>query len=592
MHAPLPGPIIRAEAVAGIAAIGALPIMPQTTPAPPSRVLNEGREYTAIVGSTVLAGDNLEAIPNGTVLLRGNRIEAVGRHDAVAIPAGAHRLNAHGMFTSPGLIDAHVHFFQSGGLYTRPDAIDLRTVRPYTEELEWIKNNVYDTFGRYLRAGITTVVDAGGPFWNYNVRADAAKTPAAPRVFVAGPLISSVDRSILDPHGDPPIVKIDTAQAARELIDRELNSNTDYVKFWWVVTPDIPVEAFAPVARDAIDYAHQKGARVIVHATELETARAAVECGADILAHSVFDTDVDDAFVQLLRAQDIIYCPTLLVPGNYGYTFHGRPNLTATDLRWANPEVVATLFHMPDVENELPAKTLEAIRARRVPEPPHAAMRNLKRLHDAGVRIAAGTDAGNIGTQHASSLYAEAVAMVDSGLSPQAVFVTMTQGGAALAGRGDLGVLAPGNLGDVALFERNPLSDIRAIDSVRYVLKDGHLFEPEALVARSPESVVQQQVNAYNFHDIGVFAELYTPTARVSRNGKVIAASRAEIAAYYGERFSQNGALHAEIISRSASGNEVVDRERVSGLSGAQMLEATVRYRVEGGLIVEASIEA
>lgn len=287
-------------------------------------------------------------------------------------------------------------------------------MRPYADEVAWVRANLHDTFARYLRAGITSVVDMGGPFWNYDVRADAAQKELAPRVMVAGPLISSVERSVLDLKKDPPIVKIDTVEAARALIDRELAADTDFVKLWWVVAPDRPAIAFKPVAEAAIEYAHSHGARVAVHALELETARLAVESGTDILVHSVFDTDVDDAFLALLRSHDVIYCPTLVVLENYRETFHGRPNLTPNDLRIANPDVVGTLFNLFDVESALAEGELKRLRAMRAPEPPYAAMRNLKRVHEAGIPIALGTDAGNLGTQHAASLYDEALKMFAS----------------------------------------------------------------------------------------------------------------------------------------------------------------------------------
>ena len=91
----------------------------------------------------------------------------------------------------PGYIDAHVHFFQSGGLYTRPDAFDLREVVPYEQEIANLQANLDDTFRRTLRSGITSVVDVGGPMANFEVRERAAKTKLAPRVFVAGPLVST-----------------------------------------------------------------------------------------------------------------------------------------------------------------------------------------------------------------------------------------------------------------------------------------------------------------------------------------------------------------------------------------------------------------
>jgi hypothetical protein len=223
------GSVTRRDALAAIAGLATLPIMPSQSLTPLARQLNGSRRFTSIVGTTALIGDDLTPLANAEILIAENRIERVGPADAVTIPESALRIDASGTWTIPGLIDSHVHFFQSGGLYTRPDAIDLRTIRPYTDELQWIRSNLLDTFARYLRAGITSVVDVGGPFWNYDVRAIAQRTPLSPRVMAAGPLISSVDRSILDPYGDPPIVKIDTPDAARSLIDRELAAHTDFV---------------------------------------------------------------------------------------------------------------------------------------------------------------------------------------------------------------------------------------------------------------------------------------------------------------------------------------------------------------------------
>ncbi len=577
----------RADAMMRLAALSAVPVMPSLSPASTTREVNQDHTYTAIIGSTALIGADLQPTPNTTILLRGNTIDRVGPAHGVAIPEGAFVIDAHGKYTIPGLIDSHVHFFQSGGLYTRPDAIDLRSVRPYTDELQWIRSNLHDTFARYLRAGITSVVDVGGPFWNYDVRALAQQTVAAPRVMVAGPLISSVDRSILDPYNDPPIVKIDTVEAARDLIERELVARTDFVKFWWIVSPEHPAIAFQPVAKAAIDYAHELGARVVIHATELETARLAIESGADILAHSVFDTDVDDTFIGLLQSRKVIYCPTLIVVGNYGYTFHGTPNLTAVDLRIANPDVVGTLFNMQDVESALDPAVLARIRALRAPEAPHAAMRNLKRVHEAGVRIAAGTDAGNIGTQHASSFYDEALQMVASGLSPKEVLLTATVGGSAMMNRThDLGTIEPGKLADLVVLEENPLADIRAIASINRVIKDGHVFDASTILNESPEQIVQRQVNAYNHHDADVFAQTYAADATIARPNAQALQTRPAINATYREIFAKNPAIHAEILGRDVNGETVVDKERVTGFSdGRAALEATVTYRVRNGVI-------
>jgi imidazolonepropionase-like amidohydrolase len=587
-HSPFSDSMTRAQVLKGIAAVGALPIMPSISGVPSVKDLNAGRNLTAIFGSTALVGSDLAPLHDATILIRGERIEAIGPAREVAIPASAFRIDATGLFTIPGLIDSHVHFFQSGSLYTRPDAIDLRSVRPYTDELQWIRSNLQDTFARYLRAGITSVVDAGGPFWNYDVRTQAQQTPVSPRVMVAGPLISSVDRTILDPYNDPPIVKIDTVAAARALIDREINAQTNFVKFWWIVTPEQPAAAFQPIASAAIEYAHSRGARVIIHATQLETARLAVESGTDILAHSVFDVDVDEAFLELLRSRNVIYCPTLIVLGNYGYTFHGVPNLTSNDLRVANPDAVGTLFNMPDVESALAPDVLERIRAMRPTEPPYAAMRNLKRVHEAGIRIALGTDAGNIGTQHASSLYDEALEMVASGLSPKQVLLTATRGGAAMMGQSsDLGTIERGKLADLAILKTNPLDDVAALGAVKLVVKGGQVFDAGSILNETPEQIVQRQVNAYNHHDAEVFAETYAAEAIIRRPGTYVR-TREAIASAYDGLFTSNPRLRVEVVERTVSGESVVDKEHVTGFANGHVVDATVTYTVTDGEIVSA----
>jgi len=80
------------------------------------------------------------------------------------------KIDGSGLYLMPGLIDAHIHLFQSGGLYARPDMLDLRHVRPYSEEVALYKSNAEDLLQRYLSAGITTVIDAGGPMHNFDLR--------------------------------------------------------------------------------------------------------------------------------------------------------------------------------------------------------------------------------------------------------------------------------------------------------------------------------------------------------------------------------------------------------------------------------------
>src|SRR6266480_4872369 len=187
-------------------------------------------EHIALIGGTVINPADGKITRNATVFVDNGRITNIAAN--MVMKFGGRTIDCAGKFILPGYIDTHVHFFQSGDLFTRPDIVDLNSVRPYKDEIAWIKSHLSDTFARYLRSGITAVVDVGGPFWNFEVRRTAntdvqltisglaqgsVVTAKAPRVAVAGPLISSVSRPQLD-LGDPPIVKIDTPERAREFV--------------------------------------------------------------------------------------------------------------------------------------------------------------------------------------------------------------------------------------------------------------------------------------------------------------------------------------------------------------------------------------
>src|SRR3954464_5530942 len=158
-------------------------------------------EKVSLVGATVINPADGKVLPNATVVINGDKIErvAMGKQDAATL---GKQIRCVGKFILPGYIDTHVHFFQSADLFTRPDGADFNSVRPYKDEVAWIKSHLDDHFARYIRSGITSVVDVGGPLWNFEVRKRAHTTAKAPRVAVAGPLISSVARPQLD-LGDP-----------------------------------------------------------------------------------------------------------------------------------------------------------------------------------------------------------------------------------------------------------------------------------------------------------------------------------------------------------------------------------------------------
>jgi imidazolonepropionase-like amidohydrolase len=82
--------------------------------------------------------------------VQDGKIRAIGKK--LSAPAGAQVIDGTGRYLMPGLVDAHVHFFQSGGIYTRPDAIDLRKEKPHEEEIRWTHQNMEAFLRRYTRA--------------------------------------------------------------------------------------------------------------------------------------------------------------------------------------------------------------------------------------------------------------------------------------------------------------------------------------------------------------------------------------------------------------------------------------------------------
>jgi imidazolonepropionase-like amidohydrolase len=446
-------------------------------------------EKISLVGATAVNPADGKIIENSVVVVDGDRITAVGDAKTISAPKDARVIDCKGKFILPGYIDTHIHFFQSADLFTRPDGADLNNVRPYKDEVSWVKSHVNDVFARYLRSGITSVVDVGGPFWNFDVRKTANATAKAPRVAVAGPLISSVSREKLD-LGDPPIVKIDNPDQAREFVRKLAEQKPDLVKIWYIVDKDHPVDAFRPTVRATVEESHARKLRVAVHATELETARAAIEEGADILVHSVVDKPVDDAFVKLLKDHGTILCPTLVVFERYGRTFSHQLNLTPEEKAWGNPEVIASLDVTKIPQDKLPdriksalAKPEEALD--RIKKTYEVALPNLKTLEDAGVTIAAGTDAGNIGTIHGPALFREFQLMKEAGLTPMQILQCATANAAKLFG-GDtgahIGKIDKGYFADLVILKSNPVDDIAHASDIDSVIKNGVIYPADSIL--------------------------------------------------------------------------------------------------------------
>lgn len=538
-------------------------------------------------GGTLVDAETGAATPDTTIVIQNGRIASVGPAAAIAAPAGFPVIDARGKWLVPGYIDGHVHFHQSGGLFTRPDAVDLRAVRPFESEIAAIQADIDDTLARYLASGVTGVADVGGPMSNFAVRDRASASDRAPHVAVAGPLISTWKPPVISDVADPAIIAATSPEEARALVRAQIPRQPDFVKIWFVVMPDRTAAELLPVVKAAIDEAHSAGLRVAVHATELETARAAVEAGADILVHGVEDKPVDAAFLDLLKRRGTLYTSTIDVVDGYMRSFSAQNGFTEREYALADPEVMATLLELPQLPDTVVPKGLRALAGKPLPTEPMATIaRNLIAVRDAGVPIVMGTDAGNIGTLPGPSIYREFARMAQAGMTPREILASATVTAARLMGKTDIGTIKPGNVGDMVVLTADPLADAANLARIDRVVRGGKAFRPSDLVPQTPAEVVQRQVNAYNAGDLDAFLATYHDGATLmDADGKIETQGIPAMRARYGPMFAKYPGLHARIPKRIVVGDTVIDEEIVSAKPEPGEMRAVAIYTVRDGKI-------
>jgi imidazolonepropionase-like amidohydrolase len=539
---------------------------------------------TAFVGATLFDGTGADPVEDAVVIVMGDRILEVGARSNVDIPEYMIVVDVGGKWIVPGLVDAHIHYFQSGGLYTRPDVIDLRSWRPYETEMAAIEEDLEETFRRYLASGVTSVVDVGGGYWNFEVRDKANGQLYAPRTAVAGPLVSTVSRPQMD-IGDPPIIEVSSPEEARELVKKQLAYAPDLVKIWFIVPRDGDFTPNLPIIEATIDEAHAAGVRVAVHATQLEAARAAVELGADVLVHSVDDEMVDDDFVALVKESGAVYTSTLIVMEGYGDVLGGNIRMNDIERELGDPDVVMTWSEVPSGPD---ADEIKARRRARLERVMSVMQKNLKAMQDGGAIVAAGTDAGNIGTLHGPAIHREFELMAEAGLTPREILISATYNAALVfAAEPEMGTLVKGKFADFLVLDADPMLDVANLREIHRVVKGGVAIDPADILLPSPETVVQRQVEAYNARDIEAFLSFYADDVVVRRlpSGEVAWDSREAMRPRYAKRFADNPELNCTITKRIVHGNWVVDHELVTGVIGRPRVRAVATYEVRNGLI-------
>ncbi|HEU5171702.1 MAG TPA: hypothetical protein VFU46_14235, partial [Gemmatimonadales bacterium] len=197
------------------------------------------QELRAIVGGTMIDGTGRAPVPDAVVLVRDGRITCAAARAACPVPAGARRTRAAGTWIIPGLIDAHVHFSQTGWFDGRPDAADLRARYPYPAVIAGLEAHPERFFDAYLCAGVTSVFDVGGYPWTWALRRRYAASPRAPRIAAAGPLLSTIDHWLNRP-GQQQLIHMTSDSVVRAVVREHAAFGSDAVKLWYIMPPQPP----------------------------------------------------------------------------------------------------------------------------------------------------------------------------------------------------------------------------------------------------------------------------------------------------------------------------------------------------------------
>lgn len=424
---------VRTLAVSAVLSLGLATAFSQAPAGPGTRVFR---------GARVVQADG--AIGAATIAVRDGRVTEIGT--AVRPPVGVPVVNLAGKFVVPGFISAHAHVSDIDGL--RP--------RAYTEA------NTLRQLGVFARHGITTVWSLGGE----QAPAFAARD---------GQGVGSLDRARIYVAG--PIVAGASPDAARAAVARVAALKGDVVKIRVDDNLGSGTKMAPEVYRAVIEEAHRLGLRVAAHIFYLEDAKALLRAGVDMIAHSVRDADIDDEFIQMMKARTVPYCPTL-TRELATFVYESTPSFFADPLflREADPALVAQLQEPARQDAMRQSKSAQAYKAALV-----VAKRNLKRAADAGVLIAMGTDSGAFPERFEGYFeHLEMELMADAGLTPAQVLRAATVDAARAMRLDDVGRLATGAWADFVVLDRDPLADVRNTRAISSVWIAGNQVPPRA----------------------------------------------------------------------------------------------------------------
>ncbi len=409
--------------------------------------------------------------PERAVVIRDGRITAVTSAEGLTPPGWAQVVDATGKYMIPGLWDMHVH----------------------TAFGDWFPRGRDVILPLFIANGITGVRDMGGDLpvlqpWRKQI---AAGEIVGPRMVVSGPMLDGYlpDGKLRFPSSLPVMTPADAVKA----VDSLKSQGADFIK----VQSVIPHDAYVAAAQEA----HKQNLPFVGHVPDHIKITESVELGQKSIEHfmgvlegcsrqedKLLAASTEDLKL-LLSTHDNAKCRKLIA-------------LLAGSHTWLVPTMVwnrqGTLLDQVDLAHQpldkyVPAYWREVtwkrfydqmmpgvkadplnLRQQEIAE----MLRMIGVLHKGGVEFMAGTDtAPGIYVMPGFSLQDELANFVEAGFSPMDALATATSNPAKFLGRDDMGAVAPGNVADLVVLDKNPLQDIRNTRTIFAVVAAGRYYD-------------------------------------------------------------------------------------------------------------------
>ncbi|WP_138429827.1 amidohydrolase family protein [Fodinibius saliphilus] len=443
--------------------------------------VKEKNNILVLKGATLYNGTGSNAVENSIIVIKNDQIDCVGSDEDCNPPQDATVKDISGKYITPGLIDAHVHFFQTGFFDSRPDAMDLRDTYPMGEVIAYQQQHPQRYYDAYVCSGITGVYDVGGMSWSVPMQISAEKNPQAPHVAAAGPLITPVSGAPFDLPSDKVLVPLNSKESGIQTVQYLSALGATGIKFWQL---DADNEDYMERVEAAAQEIEKQGNKMIAHATTLKQAKAALQNGTKLLVHSVQDREIDQEFIDLAKREGTLYNPTLIVGSGYMLAYRaaaGIAPLTVEDPNGCIDPKTNKLLATASQFSDHPTFT-KGFKERLKSFDPDSDrvsstnMKNLKKVYQAGIPIVVGTDAGNPGTLHGISIYEEMEWMQEAGIPPHDLIVMATKNGAmAMERLDDFGTLEQDKLANLIILEEDPAVDISNMRSISHTMIKGEM---------------------------------------------------------------------------------------------------------------------